>query len=406
VRILIVDTCYSEFLQAHYDASPELRSAQYSDQHDALMSRVFGTSDSYARHLAELGHTTATVVVNSADLQGTWAREHKRPAGGRALASASRLPSRAGRFAGKLAGQLTLEALIDEFDPDVVFVHDLWSISPRRLRRIRQGRFLVGQMASLLPETDILEEFDLMLSSFPHFVDAFSSAGLDAEYFAIGFYERAMTVDDAGNADPFGERPYAATFIGGIDPRIHRARTSFLEAVASRTDIDVWGYGSEALEPTSPLLRKYHGRAWGDEMYRVLGRSKIAVNRHEPVDVTGPIGPRPAVNVANNMRLYEATGMGALLMTEDLPNLSDHFEPGVEVVAYSDAKDLAEKIRYYLEHEDERVAIAAAGQRRTLRDHTYRNRMRELDALIGERLRYLDAAESGREATMVRSQSR
>jgi spore maturation protein CgeB len=44
--------------------------------------------------------------------------------------------------------------------------------------------------------------------------------------------------------------------------------------------------------------------------------------------------------------------------------------------------DLVEKIRYYLAHEEERSAIAHAGQERTLKDHTYLQRMKELEQII------------------------
>ena len=59
-------------------------------------------------------------------------------------------------------------------------------------------------------------------------------------------------------------------------------------------------------------------------MYRVLAQSRIAVNRHG--DFAG--------GYAANMRMFEATGVGALLMTESAANLPDFFEPGREVVAY------------------------------------------------------------------------
>ena len=45
-----------------------------------------------------------------------------------------------------------------------------------------------------------------------------------------------------------------------------------------------------------------------------------------------------------------------------------------------------EKIQYYLVHEDERQAIASTGQARTLRDHTYRQRMEELGKIAERRL--------------------
>ena len=74
---------------------------------------------------------------------------------------------------------------------------------------------------------------------------------------------------------------------------------------------------------------------------------------------------------ANNMRLFEATGMGALLITDLKDNIADLFEPGKEVVCYKSVDECIELIDYYSRHEAERAAIAAAGQRRTLQSHSY-----------------------------------
>jgi spore maturation protein CgeB len=112
-------------------------------------------------------------------------------------------------------------------------------------------------------------------------------------------------------------------------------------------------------------------------MLRLLARARIVLNRHG----------RVAAEYANNMRLYEATGMGALLLTEDKRNIGELFEPGTEVVVYEDKRELVDLVSYYLEHEEERRRIAAAGQRRTLRDHTYAVRMRELAEILDAYLR-------------------
>ena len=45
-----------------------------------------------------------------------------------------------------------------------------------------------------------------------------------------------------------------------------------------------------------------------------------------------------------------------------------------------------ELIRYYRDHEEERRAIAAAGQRRTLRDHPYHQRVEALVSLVQRHL--------------------
>ena len=113
-------------------------------------------------------------------------------------------------------------------------------------------------------------------------------------------------------------------FVGGVDPRVHAAGTALLERVAEAADLRVWGYGVDALPADSPLRSRHRGEAWGSEMYDVLARARIVVNRH--IDV--------AEGFANNMRLYEATGSGALVITEAAPNLGDLFEPHREVFTY------------------------------------------------------------------------
>ena len=82
------------------------------------------------------------------------------------------------------------------------------------------------------------------------------------------------------------------------------------------------------------------------------------------------------------MRLFEATGVGSLLITDEKDNLSEFFEVGKEIVTYGDADELVDKIRFYLAHEEKRSRIARAGQERTLREHTYLHRMRELERIL------------------------
>jgi spore maturation protein CgeB len=107
-------------------------------------------------------------------------------------------------------------------------------------------------------------------------------------------------------------------------------------------------------------------------MYEVLRRSKITLNSH--IDA--------AQGMAGNMRLYEATGVGTFLLTDNLPNLPELFQPGVHVGAYDTAQDCIAKIQYYLAHSAEREAVAAAGQQHTLMHHSYRQRVETLLQLI------------------------
>jgi spore maturation protein CgeB len=160
-----------------------------------------------------------------------------------------------------------------------------------------------------------------------------------------------------------------------VNPQVHGAGVARWERLLGQVPFAVHGYGGEALPAGSPLREAWQGEAWGLDMYAVLACAGIALNRHIAA----------AEGFSNNMRLFEATGVGALLLTEAAPNLHELFEAGTEVVTYTSDDELAQLVRHYLDHPDERRAIAAAGQRRTLTDHTYAKRMVQLDAILSAR---------------------
>lgn len=80
-----------------------------------------------------------------------------------------------------------------------------------------------------------------------------------------------------------------------------------------------------------------------------------------------------------NMRHFEITAAGGFMLCRDQPELAECFEIGRECAVFHSETDLLEKSKYYLDHPDERVAIARAGQQRTLSQHLYSHR---LDSLL------------------------
>jgi glycosyltransferase involved in cell wall biosynthesis len=374
VRVLVADTYYPAFLAAHYASRPELAQAGYREQLRSLLGTRFGTSDAYSRELRALGHEAADVIVNSPELQAAWAREHgvrgQEPL--RRLAAA--VPTRAGALARTALLHRVALAQILSARPDVLYLQDLWFFSRRELDAIRRAGILVaGQIASEPPPPERLRGFDLLLTSFPHYVERFRGLGVDSEYFAIAFDQ---TIADAVDVAPDRDRAHGAVFVGGVNPRVHPAGTALLERLCERVNLQVWGYGRDELPAESPLRARHRGEAWGIEMYRVLADSKVVVNRHIEA----------AEGNANNMRLFEATGAGAALVTEAAPNLGELFEPGREVVTYADEEGLVARIERLLGDDAERTAIATAGQRRTMSDHTYADRIRQLAAILESRL--------------------
>jgi spore maturation protein CgeB len=365
MRIVLLDTYYPRFLAAHYAGQPGLADATFEEQRQSLLGQVFGTSDFYSRHLQALGNEAQDLIVNCTSLQKTWAQEHRL----RYSALALRLPQRLlrlpliGPWLSALPGLVEIAvAQIKAARPDVLYCQDLWFLPPQKLAELRPYvKLIVGQIASPLPPEAYLKGYDLILTSFPHFVPRLRAMGVVAEYFRIGFDTRVLEL--LGEV----EQEIDASFVGGIS-RHHGKALPMLEYLARSTPIEFFGYGAGGLSRASPIVARHHGEVWGLDMYRALARSRVTLNRHINVAETN----------ANNMRLYEATGVGALLITDRKDNLGELFEVGKEVVAYSSPEEAAEMIRYYIAHPEEARAIARAGQARTLRDHTYQRRMEDL----------------------------
>jgi spore maturation protein CgeB len=90
-------------------------------------------------------------------------------------------------------------------------------------------------------------------------------------------------------------------------------------------------------------------------------------------------------------RTFEVPGAGGFLLTGYVDGLERYYTPGEEIATFHNLKELAARIRHFLDHPAERDAIAWAGYRRTSREHTYEHRLEPL----------LDYALSARQAAVA-----
>ena len=83
----------------------------------------------------------------------------------------------------------------------------------------------------------------------------------------------------------------------------------------------------------------------------------------------------PAEMTSVNARLFEATGAGAAVLCEDRPSLSEHYDVGREVFAFSCYKDLVERARELLADRDLVKVIGDAASKRAHAQHCYEARL-------------------------------
>ena len=77
-------------------------------------------------------------------------------------------------------------------------------------------------------------------------------------------------------------------------------------------------------------------------------------------------------------RTFEVPGAGGFLLTEYTPGLEAVYTIGQEIEVFHNTKELAEKIKYYLSHSKERDEIALAGYERTVLNHSYEIRLKQV----------------------------
>lgn len=116
-----------------------------------------------------------------------------------------------------------------------------------------------------------------------------------------------------------------------------------------------------------------------EEMVKMYSRSKISLGFSSCGETHRTNGRILQVR----LRDFEAPMSGAFYMVEYMQELEEFFEIDQEIVCYRDPPDLADKVRYYLSHEDERERIRQAGHRRALRDHTWQKRLTDAFKTIG-----------------------
>lgn len=114
---------------------------------------------------------------------------------------------------------------------------------------------------------------------------------------------------------------------------------------------------------------------FGKEMFKVLKNSKILINKH--IEDT---------EYAGNMRLFEGTGLGCLLITDYKRDLEKLFDIENEIILYNNHNQLFEKINYYLKDSKNRLKISKNGYKKTRSVHNYSSRINELDKFIQKKI--------------------
>ena len=400
-RFVKVTTFYRNFLRHYYSKNSNIKSKSYLEQYNHLMSQDYGWSNYYQTHLSKLGNETFEIVFNADSLQSAWASEH-------GLA---------------LTGEALLLEQFKYYKPDVIFFQDSFVFSTTFLKGLKKNvpsiKKIIGWCCSPFTEQQLetYKLFDFVCTCSPKFIDVFKKAGIKSYRLNHAFESSIIPKLEVNNNYPETDFIFIGSFIGNTD--FHNERIKLIESLINKkVNLNLYtnlpndnliyilgqrlayssakilsSIGLKNLSIQLPLIKKaarltgmpkkinfskgFKNSAnptplYGIEMFKALSKSKIGFNSHGGV----------AGEYAANIRLFEVTGVGSCLLTDNKKNITDFFEPDKEVVTYNSAYECVEKVNWLLTHPNELKQISLAGQKRTLKDHSFERRAESLNEII------------------------
>ena len=141
-------------------------------------------------------------------------------------------------------------------------------------------------------------------------------------------------------------------------------RLQLLKRVSEEFSLDLY-----TASDFSPLPKaNYRGLARSTtEMPKIFRLSKINLNfTSKPIRTGIPL------------RLWDILGAGGFVLTNYQSEIPEYFEVGKDLDIFASEEELVEKIRYYLEHEEEREEIARNGYQKAKEKYSLELRVKQI----------------------------
>lgn len=370
-KIVFIDSFYFDVIQKFTTNWRQELPKTYSEAIKQVELFGFGTGSSYVGAFRRAGWEAQLIVPNFWKIQALWCKENGiRPPISKFwkyMQVFSRIPivpiclEKLPYFYSVILNQ------VKYISPDVIIVQDLHCLHPHFVDELKKiVPFVYGEIASPLPPDRYLIKYSRIISALPPIVQRSIELGIPSSFLPLAYDTKFAAIKQ------FVKRSNDVVFIGTFGR--HQPKTiPLLQSIYEKNPgLRIYGNVDQKILEEAGLIKCFAGEAWGTEMFDVLSDSKIVINRHGTI----------AQNYSVNMRMYEATGSGAVLVTEDSVNISDLFEPGQEVCTYSDNDEAATKIQQLLADSAKMERIAKLGRDRTLKSHSYDQRVAKLIQII------------------------
>lgn len=137
----------------------------------------------------------------------------------------------------------------------------------------------------------------------------------------------------------------------------HRDRLEYLTQLAKQHKLDLFTNSNADL---CDNIVNHGVVTYEEQMPQVFNKTKINLNF-----------TLRSIKSGIPLRALDIMGAGGFLLSNYQNELAQNFENGVEMVCFDGKDDLIEKVRYYLENDNERENIALKGYEKVKREYSY-----------------------------------
>ncbi len=198
-----------------------------------------------------------------------------------------------------------------------------------------------------------------------------------ADFWPLGLFD-ANYLPSAPESDLFGrDRDIDVIFIGAMHLNKMPLIAKIKKALRNRLRL----HGITNLKRNAYFNLRFGFPGWVrpvkfEDYVPMYQRAKIGINIHNRGDYS--IG---------NYRLFDLPANGVMQISDGGEYVGEFFRVGEEIERYNGADELVEKVKWYLDHEEERKRIALAGYRRVVRDYRIADLLQRAGDLIERRMR-------------------
>ena len=203
-------------------------------------------------------------------------------------------------------------------------------------------------------------------------IPEYEAAGIEkvawlSEAFVPSFYpDTPLTSEDKAY---YGSQ---VAFVGNLGtlPQYLARRQMLDQVINAGFQLKWWGPRPSRKLRDLPFLFSRVCRSYGGEFVYHDTFSKVV----RACKVFLSLDSYPDVRLSMSARIYIAVGCGAFYLCRRVEGIEEVLVPEKEIEVFDDHDEMVDKIRYYLEHEEDRRRIARAGRQRVLAEYTYEHR--------------------------------